>query len=151
MCVYIYILLREAFEFAAPNLWYSIIQLVVEETNTHAPIYQTFCSILALKLLGIMSRNRWWFIAFHTFTIGDVDRWCQNWLVWLAPWIHGFLIHLQCYECILTTNMITKYECGTYCVEYCQSHKTLLRIWIILCEGGEKGLSSLNIPLIQPT
>ena len=38
--------------------------------------YQTFCLVLALKLLEIMLRNRCWFTTFHTITTGDAEGWC---------------------------------------------------------------------------
>ena len=38
--------------------------------------HQTFCPVLAVKLLGIMLRNRCWPIAFHTITAEYADGWC---------------------------------------------------------------------------
>ena len=46
--------------------------------------HQPFHSVLVVKLLGIMLRNRCWPATFHTITDRDADRWCQKWLVWLA-------------------------------------------------------------------
>ena len=47
--------------------------------------HQTFRSVLAVKLLGIMLRIRWWPTTFLTITSGDADGWCRNCPVWLAP------------------------------------------------------------------
>ena len=47
--------------------------------------HQTFCSVLAVKLLGIMLRNRWWPTTFITITAGDADGWCRNCPVRSAP------------------------------------------------------------------
>ena len=33
---------------------------------------------LAVKLLGIMLRNRWWPTTCLTITVGDANGWCQN-------------------------------------------------------------------------
>ena len=44
--------------------------------------YQTFCPVLAAELLGIMLRNRCWFITFHIITIGNVYGWYHKWPVW---------------------------------------------------------------------
>ena len=43
--------------------------------------YQTFCLVLAVKLL----RNRGWPTTFHTIIVGDANGWCQKWPVWSAP------------------------------------------------------------------
>ena len=43
--------------------------------------HQTFRSFLAVKLLGIMLRNRWCL----TITSEDADGWCRNCPVWSAP------------------------------------------------------------------
>ena len=37
---------------------------------------QTFRLVRAMKLLGIMLRNRCWPTTFHTITAGDGDGWC---------------------------------------------------------------------------
>ena len=37
---------------------------------------KTFRPVLAVKLLGIMLRNRCWPIIFHTITAEDADGWC---------------------------------------------------------------------------
>ena len=42
---------------------------------------QNFGPVPAVKLLGIMLRNRCWPTTFHTITVGDADGWCQNWMV----------------------------------------------------------------------
>ena len=63
------------------------------------PSHQTLRLVPAVKLLGIMFRNRWWPITFHTITAGDVDRWHHNWLVWWAPQEN------QCWS--RTTSLIT--------------------------------------------
>ena len=47
--------------------------------------HQTFRSVLKVKLLGIMLRNRWWSITFLTMIAGDADGWCWNCPVWSAP------------------------------------------------------------------
>ena len=47
--------------------------------------HQTFRSILAVKLLGITFRNRWWPTTFLTITAGDADGWWRNYPVWSAP------------------------------------------------------------------
>ena len=51
----------------------------------HTRPYQTFHPILAVKLLGIMLRNRCWATIFHTITTGDAGGWCRKWLVWSTP------------------------------------------------------------------
>ena len=52
--------------------------------------HQTFCPDPAVKLPGIMLRNRCWPTTFYTITVGDANAWCRKWLVWLAPdsWHH---------------------------------------------------------------
>ena len=47
--------------------------------------HQTFRSVLAEKLLGIMLGNRWWPTTFLTITAEDADRWWWNCPVWSAP------------------------------------------------------------------
>ena len=50
--------------------------------SAHAPrSHQTFRLVPAVKLLGIVLRDRCWLTAFHTITAGDGDGWCQEWLV----------------------------------------------------------------------
>ena len=44
--------------------------------------HQTFRPVSAVKLLGIMFRNRCWPTTFHTITTGDADGWCLNRPVW---------------------------------------------------------------------
>ena len=65
--------------------------------------HQTICPVLAVKLLGITLRNRWWPTAFHTITAGDADGWFPNWPVWSAPQSHHlplllFTCHLSNFE-----------------------------------------------------
>ena len=43
--------------------------------------HQTSRSVLAVKLLGTMLRNRCWPTTFHIITAGDADGWCQYWPV----------------------------------------------------------------------
>ena len=38
--------------------------------------HQTFRPVLAVKLLGIMLRNRCWPTTFHIITAENVDGWC---------------------------------------------------------------------------
>ena len=47
--------------------------------------HQTFRSVVAVKLLGIMLRIRWWPTSFLTITAGDADGWYWNCPVWSAP------------------------------------------------------------------
>ena len=47
--------------------------------------HQPFRPVRAVKLLGIMLRNRCWPATFLTIRAGDADGWCLNWLVWSAP------------------------------------------------------------------
>ena len=47
--------------------------------------HQIFRSVLAVKLLGIMLRIRWWPTIFFIITAGDADGWCWNCPVWSAP------------------------------------------------------------------
>ena len=47
--------------------------------------HQTFCLVRAVRLLGIMFRNRCWPTTFRIITAEDVDGWCQKWPVWPAP------------------------------------------------------------------
>ena len=44
-----------------------------------------FRSVVAVKLLGIMLRIRWWPTTFFTIEAVDADRWCWNRPVWSAP------------------------------------------------------------------
>ena len=44
--------------------------------EVHARSHQTFRPVLAVKLLGIMLRNRCWPTTFHTITAEDADGWC---------------------------------------------------------------------------
>ena len=54
--------------------------------------HQTLCLVLAVKLLGIMLRNRCWPTTFLTITTGDANGWYRNLPVWLAPqWPRRFL------------------------------------------------------------
>ena len=54
--------------------------------------HQTFRPVLAVKLMGIMFKNRWWATGFHTITAEDADEWCQKWPVWSTPQLnHGVL------------------------------------------------------------
>ena len=59
------------------------------KAQSHCPLmpqsHQTFRSVLAVKLLGIMLRNRWWPTTFLTIPAGDADKWCRNCPVWSAP------------------------------------------------------------------
>ena len=41
--------------------------------------------VWVVKLLRIVLRSRCWLTTFHTVLTGDVDKWCLNWPVWLAP------------------------------------------------------------------
>ena len=52
--------------------------------TSHARSHQIFHSVLAVKLLGIMLKNRWWPTTFLTITAGDADGWCRNCPVWSA-------------------------------------------------------------------
>ena len=47
--------------------------------------HQTLRLVLAVKLLGIMLRNRWRSTTFLTITAGDANGWCRNYPVWTAP------------------------------------------------------------------
>ena len=47
--------------------------------------HQIFCSVLDMKLLGIMLRNRCWSTTFLTITVGDANGWCRNWPMWSTP------------------------------------------------------------------
>ena len=38
--------------------------------------HQHFHPVAAMKLLGIILRNRWWPTTFHTITTIDADGWC---------------------------------------------------------------------------
>ena len=49
----------------------------------------------------------------------------QNLSVFKSNWLH-FMIHNRVHNIIHT-------ECGEYSIEYCESHITLLWIWIMLC------------------
>ena len=45
------------------------------------PSHQAFRPILALKLLGIVLRNRCWPTTFDIITVGGAEGWCQKWPV----------------------------------------------------------------------
>ena len=47
--------------------------------------HQTFCPDPAVKLLGILFRNRCWSTTFHYVTTGDANGWCQKWPMWSSP------------------------------------------------------------------
>ena len=38
--------------------------------------HQTFCPVWAIKLLGILLRNRCWLTTFHIITSEDANKWC---------------------------------------------------------------------------
>ena len=40
--------------------------------------HQTFCPVSAMKLLGIVFRNRCWHTTIYIITVGDPDEWCLN-------------------------------------------------------------------------
>jgi hypothetical protein len=44
--------------------------------------HQTFCLVVAVKLLGIMFQFRCWPTIFYTITAGDANGWCLNRSVW---------------------------------------------------------------------
>ena len=61
--------------------------LVHQGASVHLTLrsHQTSRPVLAVKLLGIMLRNRGWPTTFHTITAGDANEWCMRWVVWSAP------------------------------------------------------------------
>ena len=49
--------------------------------------HRHFRPVPAVKLLEIMSRNRWWPTTFHNVPKEDANGWCLNWPVWSTPHI----------------------------------------------------------------
>ena len=64
--------------------------------NLRGRSHQTFRSVLAVKVLGIMLRNRCWPTTFLTITAGDADGWCRNWPVWSTPQGRGWWFDSGC-------------------------------------------------------
>ena len=59
--------------------------LATSKSSLMPQSHQTFHPVLAVKLLGIMLRNRCWPTTFHTIATKHADGWCQNWPVWSTP------------------------------------------------------------------
>ena len=51
--------------------------------------HQLFHLVLAMKLLGIMLRNRCWLISFYTIPTGDANGWCQKLPVNYGTWAYS--------------------------------------------------------------
>ena len=71
-------------------------------TPAHASVTPNFpfgCTV-AMKLLGIMLRNRWWPTTFLTITTGDADGWCRNCSVRLVPQRHLMYVSFYMSLCL---------------------------------------------------
>ena len=65
--------------------------------------HQTFGLVPAVKLPGIMFKNKCWPTTFHIIITEDAYRWCQNW-IWVNQPIHSFLIGCR-NPCLQGTNV----------------------------------------------
>ena len=84
--------------------WIILLSYIFRARPLMAPrSHQSFCPVLAVKLLGIMLRNRCWPTTFHIITVEDADGMVLELtgVISLSPYIRMCMcIYIYIYICI---------------------------------------------------